>query len=171
MNPSDSTSPLAIGFTAGRTLETFPVAYVEHVLSLLPAFATYITGGCRGGDALIGQWLFHHRPLSRHRVIIPANHSQIDEWWMREEVRLKVRDLSYQLEVIDMPLNTDYRDRNLQIVSQSDLLYAFPAWSEDHPKSLRSGTWQTIRLAHKNHESGGKPYAIYEHIGASLPRS
>ena len=43
-----------------------------------------------------------------------------------------------------------YLDRNADIVSFSDALLAAPQYPESDPRSRRSGTWQTIRLARKS---------------------
>lgn len=40
-----------------------------------------------------------------------------------------------------------YGERNRVIVSWAHRLLACPLYPEHHPKSLRSGTWQTVRMA------------------------
>ncbi len=40
-----------------------------------------------------------------------------------------------------------YNERNRDIVNESDLLIACPAYPENDKRSQRSGTWQTVRIA------------------------
>lgn len=42
-----------------------------------------------------------------------------------------------------------YRDRNMDIAEQSEILLVGAAWPELDPRSLRSGSWQTARLARR----------------------
>ena len=50
---------------------------------------------------------------------------------------------------IEMPPGSTYRDRNARLVAEADIVFAFPAYTEDDPRSLRSGTWQAARMARK----------------------
>ncbi len=79
-------------------------------------------------------------------TILPANRSQVDGAW-------QYRCTSYH----EMPAQTSYRDRNLAIVAASRSLIAFPEYPEEHRKSRRSGTWQTIRLA----RAAGIPVTVH----------
>lgn len=107
---------------------------------------TYVTGGAAGGDSVIGHWLAENFPAAKHVVLLPTRlptqKDQFDSWWDRLTTGIKVH-------VVDPNLLTSTRDRNRNIVSRAEVLYAFPAYKEDHSKSLRSGTWQTIRMARR----------------------
>lgn len=134
------------GFTAARELDSFPDGYIESVLQSLPPAERYITGGARGGDALIGRWLYERYPSAHHIVVVPANRAQVVEWW-----------LGFDVTAVDMPRGTSYRDRNMHIVQMCTNLVAFPAFPEFNVKSRRSGTWQTVRMAKRV----GKSVQIY----------
>lgn len=104
----------------------------------------FVYGGCRGGDEAIAIWMTnYHKPKATHHVIIPANRSAVAEWWKYNNAAEPFPYVEY------MKDGTDYKARNQAIVRMSDLLIAFPEYREEDPRSLRSGTWQTIRLAKK----------------------
>lgn len=48
-----------------------------------------------------------------------------------------------------MPPGTTYADRNARLVDEAHAVFAFPAYPEDDPRSLRSGSWQAARLARR----------------------
>ena len=48
-----------------------------------------------------------------------------------------------------MPWGTTYADRNYQLVHRGTMLFGFPAYPEKDPRSARSGSWQTIRMARR----------------------
>ena len=130
----------SVAFTASRALS--PQAASGIVTSVLtvhvPPADRYLTGGCTGGDAFIGRWLYRHRPDAEHAVVVPANRSLVDEWWAGLGVT-----------VIEMPPGTSYGRRNARLVIEADAVFAFPAYPEDDIRSLRSGTWQTVRQSRK----------------------
>lgn len=132
-----------IGFTAARELS--PEAADSVMLNVLvtgvPFAARYVTGTCVGGDAFLGRWLYLNRRDAEHLVIVPANRSRVDEWWAGAR---------RPVTVIEMPPGTTYADRNQRIVAESDAVFGFPVYLEDDPRSRRSGTWQTIRMARKS---------------------
>jgi hypothetical protein len=132
---------ISISFTASRNLGALhPIpGVVINVLCRVPHADRYITGACIGGDEFIGVWLFTNRPAARHAVIVPANRSRVSYWWTRIPGGERV-------EVIEMPPGSSYRDRNLRLVTEATDTYGFPDYPEDHPRSARSGSWQTIRL-------------------------
>ena len=76
-------------------------------------------------------------------VVIPADRSQTDPWW--EPVIARGGSVT----LIEMPPDTSYADRNTEIVHQSDAIVGFPAYPENDQRSLRSGTWQTVRMAER----------------------
>jgi hypothetical protein len=101
----------------------------------------FVTGACVGGDAFIGRTLHDMFPAKRHVVIVPANRSRVAVWWHDAPT----------VQVIEMPPGTSFRDRNVQIVDRSALLVGIPARHEFAVESRRSGSWQTIRLARRQH--------------------
>lgn len=101
----------------------------------------FVTGGAVGFDHHIGLYLTEMYPGARHTIIVPANRSKVKNWW---------KDLDYSeipVEVIEMPHGTSYRERDQAIVNHSDALLSAAAFAEDDPRSIRSGTWMTVRLA------------------------
>lgn len=130
-----------ISFTASRFNFAPPPSVVASVLSArVPLADRYVTGACQGGDAWIGAWLYVTRPAAEHVVVVPCNRRQVDPWWTRTGSLPLVT-------VIDMPPGTNYADRNRELVARADQVFGFPAFPEEDPRSQRSGTWQTIRMA------------------------
>jgi hypothetical protein len=126
------------GFTAGREI-LYPEAIYEALKTIVGDEHTYITGGARGGDSLIGQWLWENVPAAKHIILLPTKKNELDQWWEGKKGVFPIK-----------PNNlTSYRDRNRAIVSRAEELYAFPAYYEDHPQSQRSGTWQTVRMGRR----------------------
>jgi hypothetical protein len=132
----------AVSFTAARELDHGGRVTIEGILvTEVPLAARYITGGARGGDAYIGEWLYRNRRDAEHVVVVPADRSQVDPWWEKYEPG--------RVTVVEMPPGTTYRDRNAVLVKRADVVFGLPAYPEDHPQSRRSGTWQTIRMARR----------------------
>lgn len=130
-----------ISFTAAREGFSPPPVAVARVLApLLGSAERYVTGACTGGDSWIGQWLCYRDMTAEHEVIVPADRSRVDPWWLRVPPGTGRR-----LIVTEMPPGTSYADRNSALVASATALYGFPAYQEEDPRSARSGTWQTIR--------------------------
>ena len=51
--------------------------------------------------------------------------------------------------VIKMQPGTDYQARNARLVAEATAVFGLPAYPEEDPRSERSGTWQTIRIARR----------------------
>lgn len=54
--------------------------------------------------------------------------------------------------VITVPMGRtshDRKPRNQRVVDESTVVYGLPAYPEEDPRSERSGTWQTIRIARR----------------------
>jgi len=134
------------GFSGSRTLGPDEERVVEDVLADLEG-AEFTTGGCVGVDAQVGFNLWSAWPDALHRVVVPDDHSRVEAWWASRGVLEAGPNVVVELE--QMPPGSSYRDRNRRIVGHSDVLVAFPAWPEDDPRSARSGTWQTVRLARR----------------------
>jgi len=142
----------AVSFTSGRELDHTGAQLVMRTCDrVVPRAARYITGGARGGDALIGHYLAVTRREAEHVIILPANLSQTDPWW---EPFLQVPPLPLaprpeNFIIIRMPAGTTYEDRNAELVARGNTVFGFPAYLEGDKRSARSGTWQTIRMARR----------------------
>jgi hypothetical protein len=130
---------LSVGFTASRDLDSEGEQVILGVLAGVPDADRYVTGGCGGGDAFIGQWLYRNRPGAEHVVVVPADRSRVDPWWECEPPG--------GVTLILMPPGTTYEDRNARIVAESTCLYGFPLYLEGDRRSRRSGSWQTLRMS------------------------
>lgn len=131
--------PLMLSFTGARDLDKRGREVILNVLAALPPAGRYITGAAIGADAFTGRWLHERHPDAWHTVIVPADRSRVDPWW--EPCR--------DVEVLEMLRGTTYADRNDLLVETGTLVCGFPAHPEDNPRSLRSGTWQAIRMARR----------------------
>lgn len=131
----------AIGFTAARDLDDAGIQVIGNVLVQVPPARRYVTGGARGGDAYTGRWLALTRPDAEHVVVIPANRSQADPWWLEMAAR------GIPVTLVEMDPGTTYKDRNAELVARSSAVFGLPAYPENDPLSRYSGTWQTIRMA------------------------
>jgi hypothetical protein len=107
----------------------------------LPEFDRFVTGGCNGFDAKMGLYLYNHFPDKVHLVIVPDNKGQVD-WWFKGLPRVMIRY---------MPPGTTYRQRDQAIVDASDEVFYCAQYPEADPRSQRSGTWLTKRLAVASH--------------------
>jgi hypothetical protein len=139
----------AVSFTAARDWDARSAPVALNVLAQVPPTRRYITGGCRGGDAFLGLYLACAFPRAWHVVVLPANRSQVDPWW---EPFLHLppapgRPRPENLIFIEMPPGSTYEDRNAELARRGTVTYGLPAYPEDDPRSARSGTWQTIRMA------------------------
>lgn len=119
------------------------VFITERILAL-PRGTVVVTGGCIGVDALIARVAYESGYLRVH-AILPSDHRQVDQEWQR------YCHTSYQ-----MPPGTSYRQRDREVVHDGDNLLAFPMYDEwNHasstgdPRSIRSGTWMTVRIARR----------------------
>lgn len=136
---------LTVSFTASRLHFSPPPGRVEETLARLPlAGALYVTGACEGGDAWTGAWLHACRPQAQHMVIVPADRSQVSYWW-EQPGNLGGPDVT----VVTMARGTSYADRNQALADIADKVIGFPLFPEKDPRSRRSGTWQTIRMARR----------------------
>lgn len=126
------------GFSGSKEpLTVAQMAYIDKIISELPKGSRVYTGACVGVDAYVARSAYS-RGYYVH-TIVPALRSHVDFQW-------EMWCHSYE----EMPQGTTYRDRNIKIVERGrDGLIAFPLYEEDDPRSRRSGTWQTIRLAAK----------------------
>lgn len=142
-----------VGFTGTRHCEKLQV---ERDLNLkfdwFVDARRFVTGACVGFDAYAGWWLMRAFPDEgvTHTILVPSNKSQVDYWWLRDSTRHFIVAAGVNLEVIEMPEGSSYKDRNQEIVNLSDFLFYYAEYPEKHGRSLRSGTWQTVRMATKS---------------------
>jgi predicted Rossmann-fold nucleotide-binding protein len=124
-----------VGWTGSRNITEAMRQYIDQTIAALP-HVIVVTGGCIGVDAYVAR-VAHARGLHVH-TIVPYDRSRVDPDWEQ-----------YALTCYPMPLGTTYKDRNQAIVNRSDIMYGVPSHPESDPKSRRSGTWQTIRMARR----------------------
>lgn len=136
--------PGLVGFTGTRrNLRAAEEFIIRDVLDHLGDWHGFVTGACVGIDTFIGRHLVETFPEHRHIVYVPANRSRVCRWWP---------PFGGLVEVREMPPDTSYEDRNRAIVGSSTYLIGIPEYTEHEPRSRRSGTWQTIRMARRIHQ-------------------
>jgi hypothetical protein len=128
----------SLGFTGTRHLTADSKGLVlDAIGERLPEFDRFVTGGCNGFDAEMGRFLYGHFPNKLHYVIVPDNKGQVD-WWFKGLPGVMIKY---------MPPGSSYRQRDQAIVDASDELFYCAQYPESDPRSQRSGTWLTKRLA------------------------
>lgn len=130
-----------LGFTGTRTLDTVKLQAEMDMARLIDdrRFTHFVSGACIGFDTYAGLLAVRMRPDATHLVIVPADRSRVSGWWLAFPHVL----------VQKMAAGSSYADRNERIVAICDFLVALPEHDEDHPRSARSGTWQTVRMARR----------------------
>lgn len=135
----------AISFTASRTILPDQYRIFDAVLGLVAVRSgldpVYVTGACVGGDQYISYTLLELDPGARQKIIVPADTSRVNDDWLREMTGLP------DVNITRMPGWSNYKDRNLRLLEESEKLVAFPLYAESDARSQRSGTWQTVRMA------------------------
>lgn len=131
--------------------------FVDYLLRpqthlFLSSFDGFVSGACVGWDAVFGSTMALTYPDKEHVVVVPADQSRVETWWHAFDPGL--------VKVVYMDDDTSYRDRNTEIVRLSSQLFYCADYPEDHPKSQRSGTWMTVRIARK---AGMTPSGIIIH--------
>lgn len=134
------------GFSGSRSIPAGRESIIDGVLAILHG-AEFTTGACMGVDAYVGMKLWRDHPEALHRIVVPADRSRVEYWWTHRAIRDAGPQSGVLLE--EMMPGMSYADRNQRIVQHSDVLVAFPAHPETDPRSKRSGTWQTVRMARR----------------------
>lgn len=132
-----------VGFTGSRRVTPDQAHWLEVMIANIHIEDREYeirTGACVGIDSIVAQAFAIHHPQVHNRIIVPADRSRVRPDFL-EQMDLRGAELEF------MPPGTSYRDRNLRIVEGSDWVLGFPGHSEYDPRSQRSGTWQTIRMA------------------------
>lgn len=128
----------AIGWTGTRntTVALQAESRIVSALENIPLDTIIVTGGCVGVDARVAK-LAHSKGFHVH-TILPANRSRVDPHWREHCTTFEEA--------------STYRDRNARIVKRSRRIIAVPEHDEHDPRSRRSGTWQTVRIARNAHK-------------------
>lgn len=140
---------LIYGFTATQQPSREGAALIRDTLVRLPEPDLVVTGGCIGGDSIIGQWYAEFTEAKQH-VILPSKLKKVSLWF---------HDYPH-VTFEQMPAGTDYMDRNTKLVEYcvseaglhsgltphrlSEKLKAF-AFPKEQREVIRSGTWATVR--------------------------
>lgn len=131
----------AVAFTGTREPPADWLETIERLVAALPADATVVTGACRGVDALVAR-LAHARDLWVHAIVPGERGPWLDPDWRR-----------YATTSDEMPPGSTFRQRDERVVMFAARYYgrlvAVPRWPEDDPRSQRSGTWMTVRIARR----------------------
>lgn len=129
-----------LGFTGTREITTAEEESIARILRTpsldLDHYQAFVTGACIGVDAYVGGLMARWFPTAEHIVVVPADRSRVDPSY-----------LSWASHIINMPTNTTYKDRNQRIVELINKLVGFPRYTEQDPRSIRSGSWQTVRIS------------------------
>jgi hypothetical protein len=126
-----------VGWTGTRHGSPEVERAIHRAFDRIDADAQIVTGACVGVDALVARYATS-LGMAVHAVV-PSDRSRVDPEWLR-----------YCTTYEEMAPGTTYRDRNERIVAltTSDL-FAVPEHPEGDPRSRRSGTWQTVRMARR----------------------
>jgi hypothetical protein len=134
---------MRIGITATRHLTEVGQRHIEEAMreAVRLDVEGIIVGGAVGGDAYAG--LTAHALRLWVKVILPEDAKEADPDFHRYADEAEGR--------------YPYRERNTRIVQQCTDLWAFPAYLEADPRSKRSGTWMTVRIARQM----GRPVRLW----------
>lgn len=137
---------MRVGFTGTRTVKLDAVQRVcDFVCSQSTGGSEFTTGACVGFDAIAAHCLLDNFPDAVHRLVVPANQSQVDH-----EIIERFQRLQGNRHIIEyMPDGTTYRQRNERILHHADKLVAVAEFPELNTRSTRSGTWMTVRIARR----------------------
>lgn len=136
---------MRLTFTATRDIVGCEDAIKRHVLLVTREHGAteFTTGACVGGDALIARTMLAEFPDAIHRLVVPANRSQVDIDLYHDFITHTGGWACIEF----MPAGSTYRDRNLRLLDHGDMLCPVANYDEDDGHSRRSGTWMTVRLA------------------------
>ena len=95
---------------------------------------TVVTGACIGLDSQISHLVRKHYPLTKQRIVVPNNRKFVDQTTFANG------------DVILMPDDTSYRDRNEEMVRLSEKVISF--WNGNK----RSGTYMTMNIAKRHNK-------------------
>jgi hypothetical protein len=132
---------LSYGFTGTQEPPLALVPLIFDVVRALPQDATYVVGCCIGIDALVARVVMQ---LGRRvHAVVPWDRSKVDAEWRLYCTTFE--EMPEPRRWIDR-----YKERNARIVALGkNGLIGFPRWPEEDGRSMRSGTWQTIRIARR----------------------
>jgi len=108
----------------------------DVVCEILDDDDVVVTGACVGIDSQVAHLVHELYPQIKQVIIVPANRSKVD-----------ISVLKFADELIQMPRDTSYRDRNEKLVEESDKVIAF--WTG---QKAYSGTFMTITIAKRENK-------------------
>lgn len=128
---------MILGFTGSQSIPHMGLYHLFDRLEFLHikySPEAVVLGGCVGYDEEIQIWHQFNRPDVQRIVVVPANRSKVGSRCL----------IDPGATLVEMPVDTSYRDRNTKLVELSDRLAGF--WTG---KRAYSGTYMTMNLAHK----------------------
>lgn len=137
---------MRMGFTGTRSVSIERMSEVcDVVRQACFGFTEFTTGACVGFDTIAAHYVLDLVPDATHRLIVPADRKHVDN-----DVIARFKRLEDERHIIEyMPEGTSYRDRNERILHYTDKLVAVAEHPEIHARSIRSGTWMTVRIARR----------------------
>jgi hypothetical protein len=131
-----------VGFTGTRFDPNRAQAdFITSLLQTMGGASKFVTGACVGIDARVGRWLAREFPEIPQLVVVPSIWTQVSFWWKRGDYP--------NVEVVFLPSGSTYAARNARLVKGSTFFVGFPPASEAAMRHVRSGTWQTLRMARR----------------------
>lgn len=116
-------------------------------VAALEDVSEFTAGAAHGSDTVAQVAAAAAHPEALHRIVIPFGwHNPSIVKMVYDELSARGVDPLAHMEVIRMPVDTDYMERNDVVALHVDVLLAFPADAEEE---LRSGTWATVRRVRK----------------------
>jgi hypothetical protein len=135
-----------VTFTGARDITESEALRVIQAVFALPEHTRIISGGALGVDTVAALAVVMSQTHRMLHVVLPCTTEPRDVGWLEAASTWE-----------RMPPGTTFKQRDARMVEVGDRVIAFPLYPENDPRSKRSGTWMTVRLANR----AGKPVKIH----------